>query len=225
MKLVAMLLVSAFAAAAPTTTITAGPGPQSTLTSPTFEFSSDSAGAGFECSIDSAPFAACSSPYTVGPLVLGSHSFSVRAIAADGTPDPSPPLRQWSVVGSPTDYATLKLTQPRRLHMKVASFRKLAGTSASPSGVHSVYAALQLSGPDKNLFPPGCTYLDLRTARLIEQPCILPHYTRLKGTSSWSYTLPVRVRRALRPGSFKLVFRAFNGYDQAIRTDFKLVLR
>ncbi len=63
---------------APDTTINFGPqGPTSNPT-PSFTFSSE-AGATFECRIDAAAFAACTSPFTAPSLADGAHSFSVRA--------------------------------------------------------------------------------------------------------------------------------------------------
>lgn len=49
---------------------------------PTFTFSSSdgqSGVAGYECSVDSGAYFACSSPYTTSPLSDGSHSFCVKA--------------------------------------------------------------------------------------------------------------------------------------------------
>ena len=53
-----------------------------------FDFSSDSAGATFECRIDDGQFEACASParYSLG---RGKHSFAVRAVAGGAT-DPTP---------------------------------------------------------------------------------------------------------------------------------------
>lgn len=222
MKLVALMAVGVFAGA-PLTTITSGPSGDSTLTSPTFEFISQDAAATFQCSLDSSEFEACTSPRTVGPLAQGGHTFSVRSIAADGTayPDAS---RSWNVVASPVAFAKVTLKLPKK-RLKIASFKRLEGSAASPSGVSSVYAALQRGRPDKEVFPPGCIYTNLRSGRLIEQPCLLPNYTKVKGTDEWSYSVPAKVRRSLTPGTYKLIFRAFNGFDQALRQDFKVVFR
>jgi hypothetical protein len=53
-----------------------------------FAFSSDVAGATFQCKLDKGRFARCTSPkaYRLGP---GKHNFSVRAVGPGGT-DPSP---------------------------------------------------------------------------------------------------------------------------------------
>ena len=55
---------------------------------PSFTFSSPSPGATFECQIDGAGFAPCSSPKRVGPLADGKHLFEVRATSSDGLTGP-----------------------------------------------------------------------------------------------------------------------------------------
>jgi hypothetical protein len=64
----------------------------------TFEFAgSDSNGiAGFECSVDGAAFASCSSPRILWGISRGSHSFRVRAVDSRGFRDQSPAAFSWS---------------------------------------------------------------------------------------------------------------------------------
>lgn len=57
-------------------------------------FSSPEAGATFECSLDAAAFAACTSPQQLTPT-LGNHTFQVRAKDALGNADASPAQRSW----------------------------------------------------------------------------------------------------------------------------------
>lgn len=57
-------------------------------TSATFTFTSSDA-ASFECSLDAAAFAACTSPVTYTGLGEGTHSFSVRGVDAEGAPGES----------------------------------------------------------------------------------------------------------------------------------------
>ncbi len=89
---------------APQTTINTGPAKPTMEQSASFTFSANpSAGATFECKLDSDPYASCTSPknYT-GPLdgdntVTGtSHTFLVRATNATGT-DPTPAEYVWNV--------------------------------------------------------------------------------------------------------------------------------
>lgn len=81
----------------PDTAISSGPASSPADTSAKFEFARTDADAGtFECSLDSEPFGACSSPaeYTVG---LGSHEFRVRAKVPSGLVDPTPAAWIWTV--------------------------------------------------------------------------------------------------------------------------------
>jgi YVTN family beta-propeller protein len=70
------------------------------LTSATFEFSSDTDGAQFECSLDDSAFSACSSPQTYSELGDGGHAFQVRE--DDPGEDPGPVSEfDWSVYTHP----------------------------------------------------------------------------------------------------------------------------
>lgn len=79
----------------PYTTIDSGPFGGVSNTTASFTFSSPTAGATFECSLDSAPFGVCTSPQSYTALVDGSHTFAVRATA--GSVDPTPASRTWTV--------------------------------------------------------------------------------------------------------------------------------
>jgi hypothetical protein len=84
----------------PNTAIDSGPGQDSSTqsTSATFTFSSDEAGT-FECAVDGGAFAACTSPFALNGLSVGSHALSVRALDAAGNTDPTPATRTWLVTG------------------------------------------------------------------------------------------------------------------------------
>lgn len=70
----------------PETTITSGPSGATNDNTPTFTFASDEEGSTFECRVDAAAFAPCSSPHTTEGLIDGSHTFEVRATdTADNT--------------------------------------------------------------------------------------------------------------------------------------------
>jgi hypothetical protein len=87
----------------PDTAIDSGPSDPTNDNTPTFSFSSDPAGASFECRVDSDnpdDFAACSGPgdtHTTGPLGDGPHTFDVRAVDAASNPDPTPATRTFTV--------------------------------------------------------------------------------------------------------------------------------
>jgi hypothetical protein len=82
---------------APNTSIGSGPSGTSTSTSASFSFSSSEAGSSFECRLDSASWASCSSPKSLSGLSNGSHTFSVRAKDSAGNVDASPATRSWTV--------------------------------------------------------------------------------------------------------------------------------
>jgi subtilisin-like proprotein convertase family protein/subtilisin family serine protease len=88
--------VSTAGSSAPDTTLTKSPRKKSKKKKATFEFTSNQAGATFQCSLDDAKFAACTSPEKVKHLKVGKHSFEVRAVSAAGT-DPSPAKASWKV--------------------------------------------------------------------------------------------------------------------------------
>ena len=84
---------------APDTTISSGPATGTTTgdATPTFGFGSSEAGSTFECRVDAAVFASCSSPLTTAALGEGAHTFEVRATDAAGNTDPSPATSSFTV--------------------------------------------------------------------------------------------------------------------------------
>jgi hypothetical protein len=222
--LVAVSLPAAAFGDPPATTITGGPNGNSYKTSPEFSFTSSAAPATFECSLDGAPFSSCQSPLKLGPLAMGDHTFSVRSINTGGEVDPAPPVRSWKVV-PPLTAPVVKLLQPARRTLRIAAFRRISGSAVAPSGVTRIQVTLQRGGPDKSVFPPRCTYFDMRTATKTLQPCILPAYFPAPGTTKWHYSVTKTGRAVLTPGKYTLIVRAFNPYGQASQTRFPLTLR
>jgi len=80
----------------PDTSITSAPPAITTSPSATFQFASTASGSTFQCSLDGAAFAACSTGVTYPSLADGSHTFRVRAVSGAGT-DPTPASRTWTV--------------------------------------------------------------------------------------------------------------------------------
>ena len=83
--------------APPDTTINSGPSGLTNDNTPTFTFSSADTGASFECRVDTAAFASCTSPYTTAALADGAHTLEVRAVDAAGNADVTPASRSFTV--------------------------------------------------------------------------------------------------------------------------------
>jgi len=85
--------------AAPDTQIDSGPGALIAVATARLTFSSPDGGAEttYECSLDNAGFAACTSPVDLAGLGDGDHGFRVRALGASGNADPTPAERSWTV--------------------------------------------------------------------------------------------------------------------------------
>jgi hypothetical protein len=82
---------------APQTSISSGPSATTTSTSASLGFSSTESGSTFQCSLDSGLWSACTSPKAYGGLLVGSHTFSVKATDAAGNTDATPASRGWAV--------------------------------------------------------------------------------------------------------------------------------
>lgn len=91
----------ALADGAPETRIDSGPPPLTNDPRALFTFSSDPAGARFECALDDAAFSPCQSPHHL-VVADGGHALRVRAIA-NGQTDPTPAQRKWVVDTVPPD--------------------------------------------------------------------------------------------------------------------------
>jgi hypothetical protein len=84
--------------AAPNTTITKAPKNKTRKKRATFTFSGTDVRvlAGFQCSLDGAAFASCTSPHKV-KVKKGKHTFAVRAVDQAGNVDATPATDRWKV--------------------------------------------------------------------------------------------------------------------------------
>jgi uncharacterized delta-60 repeat protein len=85
----------------PDTVIDSGPTVVTSDPMPTFALSSTERRTTYQCSVDGAAFAPCSSPHTTVPLADGSHTFRVRAVSSAGVVDPTPAERRFTVDRDP----------------------------------------------------------------------------------------------------------------------------
>jgi hypothetical protein len=97
----------------PDTRIDSGPSGFTTATTPTFAFSSTEAGSTFECRVDAAAFAGCTSPRTTDALSGGNHTFQVRAVDRAGNVDASAASRSILVCVGPGAAGAARLYPPR----------------------------------------------------------------------------------------------------------------
>lgn len=95
----------------PNTTITSGPSGTVASSSAVLSFTASTSTATFECSLDAAGFAPCTSPAGYGGLAPGGHTFQVRAVDAGDT-DASPASRTWTVEAQPDQVVATVETKP-----------------------------------------------------------------------------------------------------------------
>ena len=107
----------------PDTQIQSSPPDASASTGATFTFISPDAGGGatFQCALDGAAFAACTSPRAYTALAEGAHTFAVRVRDAVGNFDPSPATRTWTVDLTPPD-TTITAGPTGPVPMAIANF-------------------------------------------------------------------------------------------------------
>jgi hypothetical protein len=119
----------------PNTVITSGPSGPTHDPTPTFHFSSSEGDSTFQCRLDSAPFAACTSPRTTGHLADGSHTFYVRAIDPSSNVDPTPASRRIKV---DTHAPSSKARAPASTHSSPFTVGYTVADPSPSSGVRSV---------------------------------------------------------------------------------------
>jgi subtilisin-like proprotein convertase family protein len=122
-----------FDTAPPGTRLVSGPSQPTGDTSPTFSFDSpDDPGASFECRLDGADYAPCSSAQTYGGVPHGQHSFRVRAVDGSGNEDPTPELFTWTIAD--TVAPALSLTRPANGSSVADTTPTLAGVAGTQAG-------------------------------------------------------------------------------------------
>ena len=87
-------------ATAPETTLASAPRSRATTTSATFRFLANEP-VTFECKLDGAAFARCTSPKSYSRLRKSRHTFDVRATDAAGNIDVTPAAHRWTIAAAP----------------------------------------------------------------------------------------------------------------------------
>lgn len=128
----------------PQTTIDSGPDNPTNKGEAMFTVSSTDPSAGFECRLDSAAYALCTSPKTFDALPDGSHTFNVRARDPAGNVDPTPAIHTWTIdtvapaptIALPIDGSATNDTTPA-----------FAGTAGSAFGDSAIVTVRVYAGP------------------------------------------------------------------------------
>jgi hypothetical protein len=136
----------------PNTTITSGPSGSVTDPSATFGFSSTEAGT-FQCRLDGAAFAPCTSPKTYTDLAVGSHTLQVVAVDGSLNVDSTPAARTWNVVAARPDGRIRRGTGPlvgNNVYNTTGSGQTRTGTAARGGRVtYYVSAQNDASGAER----------------------------------------------------------------------------
>lgn len=89
----------------PDSLISSAPPTLTNVLSASFSFGGDdgsgSGVAGFECKLDSTPFASCTTAQSYSGLAAGEHTFQVRAVDTAGNIDASPAIYNWRIDTTP----------------------------------------------------------------------------------------------------------------------------
>ncbi len=137
----------------PDTTISSGPSGPIAAKTPSFAFSSSEPGSSFECQLDGAGYAPCTSPKQVGPLGEGDHRFQVRATDAASNTDQSPASREFTVdtkVRNPTVSAAKKQKQKHgKIKVQVKAGAREAVTVTASGKLTQGHHSYKLKGQKK----------------------------------------------------------------------------
>ncbi|MFN8149752.1 MAG: hypothetical protein U0R24_01320 [Solirubrobacterales bacterium] len=147
----------------PETTISGGPTGSTSDNTPTFDLQSDETPSTFECSVDGAAFAPCTTPFTTAPLADGAHTFEARATDNSSNTDPTPASRAFTVDTSvPADTDPPETTLDKKPKAKIKTKKKSAKVSFAFSSDESGSFECAL---DKASFSPCASPLTLKAKK------------------------------------------------------------
>jgi hypothetical protein len=156
-----------FAVVPPDTTITVSPAATTATATASFSFiATPAAGATFECSLDAAAFAACTSPRAYTTIGVGTHTFQVRAVGQAGA-DATPASFTWTRT---TLVAAFGFEEETGTTTADASGLANTGTllNAVRAPVGRFGRALSFNGTNAWVTVPDSNALDLTSAMTIE---------------------------------------------------------
>ena len=123
----------------PDTQITSAPSNATVVNAATFAASPSETGTVLEASVDGAPFAVVTSPYTVTGIADGNHTIQFRARDAVGNVDATPATANWTLDATAPE---VRLIFPARLFYTDAATISVRGTAQDTRGV----TALSING-------------------------------------------------------------------------------
>jgi hypothetical protein len=138
-------------ASLPKPKITTHPDKLATSTGAKFSFAVRGGKARFQCRLDNRPWTACQAPLSFSKLAIGSHSFSVRVLAARGRHGKASRFR-WRVLEPMSFSITPQLAGLGALYPG-APAQALPLTIANPNPVPILITSLQVRAMSD---PPGC---------------------------------------------------------------------
>ena len=115
----------------PETSITSGPSGTVSSSSASFGFSSSESNSTFECRLDGASWAGCSSPKSYSALTNASHTFEVRAKDGAGNLDSTPAARSFTVQTGTTGSEPTPTPTPSPTPTAKATTRPVGSASLS----------------------------------------------------------------------------------------------
>lgn len=148
---------------APNTTILSKPANPTNLTSASFTFNSNQTGSTFECNLDGAGYAACTSPRVFTGLASGAHTFLVKATDTTAHTDATPASLTWTIEQTAP---TVSLTAPADNAAVTGSFT-LSATAADSFKMGRVEVLINGSvvGSDSTATAGSYSYLWNSTSR------------------------------------------------------------
>lgn len=171
----------------PETTITSGPPATTTSTSASFAFTSSEANSKFQCSLDAAPRAACTSPQAYTGLAVGSHTFNVWATDAAGNTDATAATQTWTVGSGDTGGTRIVRESVSQASNTTASTTL---TIPKPAGVAQgdlLVSCLALNGGSIGTTGAPAGWTRLAAVTSISNPKVYGYYKVATATESAGY--------------------------------------
>ncbi len=154
------------ASSPPDTVIDSGPAGIIGQSSVSFTFHGSEANDTFQCSLDGAPWASCTSPQQYTALAEGAHTFQVRAINAAGEADPTPASASFTVEATPPQTTITG-----------------APSGRVPAGEVSISFASTEAGSSFQCSLDGTAYSPCSSPDVVKDPAAGPHTFAVQATN------------------------------------------